>query len=457
MFIQIYAGNFFPEKTGIGKYTGEMAAWLAARGHQVRVITGHPYYPEWKLAPPYRHTAYRKERWCGVSIHRVPHYIPRDGRVTSLRRMGVDLSFVLASSFSWLRTLFMRRPPDVIITVSPPLLAGIWPLLVGRLRRIPVVYHVQDYQLDAAMMLGMLRGRLLLRALALLERRLIRSATRVSSITPAMCRRALAKGAAADRLLDLPNWSDVRGIHPIARDTAFRLDLGIDDGQILVMYAGAMGRKQGLELVLDAAAAVQADGRFRFVMIGAGADAEALRAEAAARGLDILRFLPLQPLQRLNEVLGSADIQLVVQRADAADLVMPSKLTNILAAGRPALATAEPGTALFEAVHGARTGLVVPSGDTAAFISALRRLADDPALRASLGHNARVYAERHLDQDVILGRFEEELMALHGGRAAPRRYAPAWLDDAAVAQAAAGSRRQSGAVERQRQQKSDAA
>lgn len=420
MKIQIHSGNFFPEKTGIGKYTGEMAAWLAKRGHEVEVITGYPYYPEWKLSADYDRTRYLKEQWNGVTIHRVPHYIPRDGRVTSLRRILVDLSLFLASAVRWLAVIFRKRKPDVVIAVCPPLFAGVWPWVVSRLCRVPWVYHIQDFQVDAAMRLGMLRGSLLGRLLFGIENRLIRSATRVSSITPAMCRRAASKGAREDRMLELPNWSDIRNIRPSASDTAFRRDLGLASDQLLVMYAGAMGRKQGLELVLDAAERLLGNARFHFAMIGSGSDAEALKEAALRRGLDNMKFLPLQPVERLNEMLASGDIHLVVQKAHAADLVMPSKLTNILAAGRPVLATAEEGTALWDAVEAAGTGLVVLPEALDPFVAALEQLAANPALRQRCGINAREFAEQQLDQDAILARFEQQLMAL-----APRARAQA--------------------------------
>ncbi|WP_084615817.1 WcaI family glycosyltransferase [Solimonas flava] len=417
MRILIHAGNFFPEKTGIGKYTGEMAAWFAARGHEVQVITGFPYYPEWKLASGYRQ-GYRREIWRDVSIFRVPHYIPKDGHVTSLRRVLVDFSIFAASALPWLGVLFGRKRPDVIIAVCPPLFSGIWPMIVKGLRQVPWIYHIQDFQVDAALGLGMLNGGVLGKLLLRIEKGLLRSATRVSSITPAMCRRAVSKGAAESCVIELANWSDVRGIKPSPRDSAFRRDLGIGPEQTLVMYAGAMGRKQGLSLVLDAAAQLIEDSRFQFVMVGSGSDADELGHQARQRGLMNVHFLPLQPLDRLNEMLASADVHLVIQRAHAADLVMPSKLTNILAAGRPAVATAEPGTALFEAVHDAQTGLVIPPEDRDSLIAALKKLADDPVLHQSLAANARLYAEAHLDQDAILGRFERELFQLKRGVAA---------------------------------------
>lgn len=425
MRIQIYSGNFFPEQTGIGKYTGEMAAWLAERGHDVHVITGFPYYPEWKLAPQYPRTRYVKESWNGVTIHRVPHYIPKDGKVTSFRRILVDLTIFAASSINWLEILFFNRDkrPDVVIAVCPPLFSGIWPWLAGKLRSIPWVYHVQDFQVDAAMSLGMIKGGAIGKLLYGVENHLIRSATRVSSITAAMCRRAIAKGAAPERVFELPNWCDVRGIYPIPQDTAFRRSLNLPQDAILVMYAGAMGRKQGLTLVLEAAGQLKEDQRFHFLMIGSGSDAEELKREAEEAALQNMSFLPLQPIERMNEVLGSADIHLVIQKAHTADLVMPSKLTNILASGRPAIATAEPGTALWEAVAGAQTGMATPPEDAAALVNALQELAAATELRIQLGKNARDYAESHLAKDAILGRFERELTNV-AGRNSPPTSAP---------------------------------
>lgn len=413
MRVLIHSGNFFPEKTGIGKYTGEMAQWLSRRGHQVYVITGFPYYPEWRLDARYSRVRFQMERWDGVNIHRVPHYIPGDGRVTSLRRMLVDFTLFLSSLPLWMKLVLPRgKRPDVIIAVCPPLLSGVWPCLLSLLTGIPWVYHVQDFQVDAAVRLGMMRLGLLGRLLYGLENALLRSATRVSSITAAMSRRAIDKGARPDRVLSVPNWSDTRSIHPIEKLTSFRRELGIEDGQVMVMYAGAMGRKQGLSLVLNAAEQLAADSRFVFVMIGSGSDAQELRLDAERRQLRNMKFLPLQDVQRLNEVLGSADIHLVIQKADAADLVMPSKLTNILAAGRPAIATADAGTELWEVTAGQGTGLAIPPENLSALVDALRHLADEPILRAQLGAEARAYALRNIEQGAILERFERDLQQL---------------------------------------------
>ena len=149
-------------------------------------------------------------------------------------------------------------------------------------------------------------------------------------------------------------------------------------------------------------------------MIGSGSDAEALRREAARRDLRNVTFLPLQETGAMCDVLGSGDIHLVIQKKNAADLVMPSKLTNILAAGRPALVTAEEGTELHSVVKGNVVGMVVPPENAIALLNGIRTLADDDALRMRLGASARSYAVANLSRETILQRFECQLGSLVG-------------------------------------------
>jgi colanic acid biosynthesis glycosyl transferase WcaI len=114
----------------------------------------------------------------------------------------------------------------------------------------------------------------------------------------------------------------------------------------------------------------------------------------------------------LNDLLNLADIHLLPQLSDAADLVMPSKLTGMMASGRAIVATAHPGTQLFEALEG--RGLATPPGDMHAFVSTLVLLADEPSLRVRLGQAARSYAVSHLDREDILSRFEHSILSTCG-------------------------------------------
>jgi len=237
-------------------------------------------------------------------------------------------------------------------------------------------------------------------------------ATRVSTITESMRARIVDKGTPAASTWLFPNWADIAEIRPGLCDNAFRRALGAPDDTFVVLYAGNMGEKQGLEAVLHGADACRDDTRLLFLLVGAGGARSRLERRAAELALPNLRFMPLQPLESLGEMLAASDIHLVVQRRDAADLVMPSKLTNILAAGRACVATADAGTALHEVVHGYDAGEVVTPGDDAALTAAVRRLADDGARREACGLRARAYAERFLDKQRILSTFENQLKTL---------------------------------------------
>jgi colanic acid biosynthesis glycosyl transferase WcaI len=234
---------------------------------------------------------------------------------------------------------------------------------------------------------------------------------RVSTISGRMVERALAKGLSARQVVFFPNWVDILGISPLTGPSSYRAGLGLADDAVVALYSGNMGYKQGLEILADVARQLRDDPRVMFVFGGNGSGRADLETRCA--GLPNVRFLDLQPLERLNDWLGLADVHLLPQRVDAADLVMPSKLTGMLASGRPVLATAHAETELGRVVaHDAVCGLVVPPEDPAGMANALRSLAADPARRAELGANARRYAEQELSQDMILRRFESQLQAL---------------------------------------------
>lgn len=416
MNILIYGLNYAPEPTGIGKYTGEMAEWLAAQGHAVEVICGLPHYPQWQVAEGYDRFRFRSETLAGVRVHRVRHFVPAANQLRARTRIFLETTFTLNAARFWLPRFFSRQKPDVVIAVMPPMQIGVWPLLYAWSRGVPWVLHVQDLQLDAALRLGMLPGGIIGQVLYRVEAFLLRGATRASTITEAMRQRMIEKGAAPECAWLFPNWADIEVVRPGPRENAFRKEFGIAPETVLVLYAGNMGEKQGLEVVLEAAQrCADDDKRLQFLMVGTGGARLRLEEKAAVMGLRNVRFLPVQPVERLSEMLAAGDIHLVVQRRDAADLVMPSKLTNILAAGRPCVATVDAGTALHDAVAGAETGLVTPPGDSFALAQAILSLAQNLERREAYGRNARAYAELILDKEHILKAFEGQLSSLRRG------------------------------------------
>lgn len=384
-----------------------MARWLAEQGHEVRVITAPPYYPEWAVHAGYTAGAYKREAWHGVDVIRCPIWVPR--KVSGLKRLLHLASFALSSLPVALAQFRWR--PDVVWTVEPALFTAPGALLAAKLSGARSWLHVQDFEVDAAFAMGLLKGEGLRKLVLRCESWLLRRFDRVSTISYRMLELAARKGVEEDRLVHFPNWVDISGITPLQRPSSYRAELGIPQDAVVVLYSGNMGAKQGLEILADTAHALSDDPRIFFILCGQGVGKDDLVQRC--RDLVNVRFLPLQPVECLNELLGAADLHVLPQRADAADLVLPSKLTGMLASGRAVIATADAATELGQVILQWGTGELVPPEDGAALSEALRRLADDPERRRAMGHAARGYAERELHADTILGRLEEQLCVLN--------------------------------------------
>jgi colanic acid biosynthesis glycosyl transferase WcaI len=402
--ILVYGINFPPEPTGVGKYTGEMCQWLAARGHEVRVVTAPPWFPAWATMAPHSASRYAREEGPGLEVLRVPLWLPR--RPSGAKRLVTMLSFAASS----LPPMLARIPwrPDVVWTVAPSLAGAPLAWLVARLARAGAWLHVQDLEVDAAFGLALLKGGAAQRLALAVERWILGRFDRVSTISRPMAARLRDKGVDGDRCRHFPNWADIGGIRPLRDPSPFRRELGIPAEAVVALYSGSMGAKQGLEILADSARLLASEEGLHFVFCGEGVGRASL--ETAAAGLERIHWLPLQPAERLNDLLGLADIHLLPQRGGASDLVMPSKLTGMLASGRPIVATAAEDTALAHVV--ADCGTVVAPEDATEFAAALRALAADPERRAALGARARAVAEAELACDQILGAFEAELIAL---------------------------------------------
>jgi colanic acid biosynthesis glycosyl transferase WcaI len=394
MRILICSANFAPEQIGIGKYSGEMAAWLVKQGHQVRVVAAPPYYPAWKVDAAYAGQSYLREQWCGVDVFRSPLWVPASP--TGITRALSLLSFAITSLPVMFGHILWR--PEVTIAIVPSLLSAPAAWLTARLCGGEAWLHLQDLEADCAFEMGLLKAQWLRRLVLAFECRLLRRFDCVSTISRRMLERLAGKGVAAERLRLFPNWVDIGHVKPLAAESSYRAELGIAADSVVVLYAGTFGRKQGLMLIPEAATRLADRTDVVFVLCGEGVMREAL--ESAADRLRNVRMIPLQPFERIGELLGIADIHLLPQSPRASDLVLPSKLSGMLASGRPVIATCNPGTELDAVVS--ECGVVVPPEDSQAVTEAIIKLADNPTLRRELGRKGRAYAESQFDRDEVL-------------------------------------------------------
>ena len=406
MRVLIHGLNYEPEIIGISIYTAGLAEFLSKSGHDVTVVTAHPYYPEWRRRPNWKSWAYYSERANDfLNIIHCPLFVPRSP--SFLRRMVHYLSFLL-SSFPVSLWKSLQSRPNVIISIAPSLIAAVGVVICGRLFGSKLVLHIQDFEVDAAFATNAISKHGVLGRLALsFERWMLCRFDMVSTISDAMMRKAVDKGVPKERIVEFRNWADLSGIAPFDSPSPLRDELELGEKHI-ILYSGNIAAKQGISIIPAVARILIAREDITFVICGNGPYLEALKK--SCKGLGNVRFLPLQPLEKLNELLGMADIHLLPQIAGVQELVLPSKLANMLASGKPVIATAAPDSALAKELDGC--GLIVPPGDEIALADAIVLLIDNPNARHVMGKASRSRALSRWDAVQILGRYGEQLTHL---------------------------------------------
>ena len=401
MKILVYGINYSPELTGIGKYTGEMVEWMAQQGHEVRVITAPPYYPEWQVGVNYSSWRYRREEG-DATVWRCPLYVPK--QPSTLKRLLHLGSFALSSFFPLMAQ--RRWKPDRIIGVVPTLFCTPGMRLLAKLSGARTLLHIQDYEVDAMLGLGMAgkgNGGKVAKLASAFERSGLHNVDNVSTISRSMMNKACEKGVAAEKVIFFPNWSEVSRFRevPETRVMALRERLGLPAERKIILYSGNIGEKQGLESVITAAEQLR-EQPWLFAIVGQGGGKARLEKMAAERGLDNVRFLPLQSYEDLPALLAIGDCHLVIQKRGAADAVLPSKLTNILAVGGNAVITAEPQTELGQlCLDNPGIAVCVTPESVPSLVEGIEQALKMPKRNTI----ARGWAERSLDKEHVLNQF----------------------------------------------------
>ena len=400
LHILIIGLNYAPEPVGIGPYTTDLAEELARRGHRVEVVAGKPYYPQWKAYADQPEGTY-SNRENGVLVTRVPHYIPADP--SGARRLAHHASFAASA---WGPALFYAaRKPDLVFTVAPSLMAVPVAAAAARKAGAPLWLHVQDFEVEAAFATGLVNGSTLHgKAARQAENRILKMADIVSTISPQMAGKLQDKGVASGIIHEMRNWTNASFDFAQADASAYRREWGLGDRHV-ALYSGNIANKQGLEVVVEAARHLSARDDIAFVICGEGPNRARLANLAA--GLRNVQFHDLQPAARMGDFLSLASVHLLPQIPGAADLVLPSKLTNMLASGKPVIATADAATGLYEEVEGC--GINTPPGDASRLAAAVARLVDDDSLRHRYGAEASRRAAERWSQRAIVDAMESRM------------------------------------------------
>ena len=268
-----------------------------------------------------------------------------------------------------------------------------------------MVYHIQDLQIEAARDLGVIKNQSLFAVMLKMEKFIMKRASYVSTISEGMLEKVALK--TDKRILMFPNWVDVEEFHPINKRDELKKQWGFTPADKIVLYSGSIGEKQGLESLISIANDFQHHASIQFIICGNGPYRNKLQQMASDKKLFNISFLPLQPLHIFNEFLNMSDVHLVLQKKNACDLMMPSKLAGILSSGGLALVTAEQGSTLHKIIREHNMGVVINCEDESLLASTILACCSGDHQVRTL--NARAYAMRELNREVILKRLFSEL------------------------------------------------
>jgi glycosyltransferase involved in cell wall biosynthesis len=394
--VTILGMNYSPEPTGIAPYTTRMATGLRDRGHDVRVVTAFPHYPQWRVAEGWRGLT-RHEVAGGIRLKRVRHYVPSNP--TGAARALSEISFgtrLLASR--WGR-------PEVVILMSPALLSSA--MAFGRHGRARVGVVVQDLYSAGIEEQG--GGAAITAVLTRVERRLLRQADGVAVIHDRFKERCVARlGTSPEKVTVIRNWTHLDAPPPAVGSTSrasMRRQLGWGDDETVVLHSGAMGVKQGLETVVEAARLADAQSRpIRFVLLGDGGRRRIL--EESAAGCRSLQFVDPLPGDAYAQALHAADILLVNEKPGLVEMAVPSKLTSYFSTGRPVVAATEATSTTAAEVAASGAGVRIEPGAPDLLLRTCINLGSDPDRSQTLGARGPAYCATVLAEDAALDAYD---------------------------------------------------
>jgi colanic acid biosynthesis glycosyl transferase WcaI len=405
--VMFMAQCYAPEEVSAAVLITELATDLAARGHQVTVITGAPSYPYGQVFPPYRNRLYQVEQLDGVRVVRTWSYISPNK--TFWPRVLHYGTYSASAGYGGL----LAGKPDILVSFSPPLPLGLSAWLLARLWRIPWILQLEDLFPEAAVAAGVLRNRAAIRVFSAIERFLYQHANHISLISEGFRENLVGKGLPPEKISLIPVWADPDIVRPLPKENGFRAshDLG---GQFVVLYAGNLGLTSCLADVLEAATLLCDVPQIRFVLVGEGVKKAELVETARSRGLQNVLFLPYQPREAFPELLAAADLSLVTLNPEASLASLPSKTFNIMASARPILAVTPPESEIARLVQAGECGVNVPPGCPEQLAASILSLRSQLDRLTRLGRSGRALLETRYARQHCIELYEQMLLEQAG-------------------------------------------
>ena len=403
MRVLIYTLNYYPEKVGIGKYTGEMVEWLKKEGIQCTVVSAQPYFPIWK-ASSYKYFISEEVIRCPIWVPRQPNGVKRIIHLLSFSLTSLPVLFYLA-----------KKNYDLVFTVVPTIFCIPSTLFFSKIfnKKSSTWLHFQDLEIEAAFSLKLIKGRILKKILLKIESFLINKFNKVSSISNKMCEKISKKLKNKNKLTYFPNWVDTSLLYPLKEKkdliSKYFKEYKYFENKKIVMYSGSMSKKQGMKFLADTIDnTLEQNSNLIWLLSGEGPSKNYLKDRFKYNKNVFIEGL--KPYEELNHWLNLGDIHVVPQKNEASDLLLPSKITGILSIGKVIVATARKNSGIYKLCS--KAGIMVEPGDSSAFANAILKLSCNEKLCSEMGSKGREIALSQLDKNKVLKKFLKEIKLL---------------------------------------------
>ncbi|WP_100614461.1 WcaI family glycosyltransferase [Confluentibacter citreus] len=399
--ILIIGINYYPEDTAIGLYTTQKAEYLSQNGFEVTVITGFPYYPQWKIRDDYMSKSFFfKETIKGVKVLRSKQYVPSNP--TFSKRIIHLISFTIGNFIN----LFRVTKPDIVISIIPFTTSALlgWFLKIRYKSKLWV--HIQDFEFDAAIESGLLKGNSepIFKGLLWIEKKLLSKADVVSTISYGMLNKLKQKANVESYYLT--NWIDI---------SLFDKDFNkphtyLDSNDFKILYSGNIGTKQNWDIFFDFINEIKDTPNIDVIIVGEGAEKE--NVINRFKPFKFVKHYNLVPFDELPLLLSSADLHVLFQKTDVIDTVMPSKLLGMMASGKPSIVTGNMKSEVATIFNESQGGYYFDGSSVKAITDCILSLIDNKKLREELGLNAKRFVNDKFSQKEVLDKFKMELLKI---------------------------------------------
>lgn len=405
MKILVTSINFYPDHAGIALYSTDLPVFLAQQGAEVTMVSGFSYYPRWKKRKADQGALFRTETYDTLKVFRGYLYVPE--KVTTLKRILHEFSFLCFAFINCLRS----RKQDLVIMITPPLFLGFLGVFLKRLWDAPLVVHIQDFALEAAVSLGFVKKNLLIRFMERLERWNYRQADLIVPISEGMNEILRLKGVDPERIFTVYNWIDVSETSRKGRKGYISKKLPTLNRKLIIAYAGNIGTKQGIETLVNLAEATQDNTDIHYLVIGEGAEKEKLTQIVLDKNLHNITLHPFLGQEEYYNMLRDVDISFLAQKSSTGNIFFPSKLLGIMALAKPILVSADPDSELARFIVDNGCGLAAPPGDINTLKKHVEFFLRHPLEREKIGLQGMA-AVRRFDRQAVLSPYFDRMTRL---------------------------------------------